>query len=412
MAQSSARPDRQPASRPAGFVAPPVSRDPRIDAFRGLALVMILIDHMPGNPWEAVTVRNIGFSDAAEAFFVMSGVAAGIAYSPAVDRWLHGEARLWDGMAPMWRRAWTLYCVQIVLTLAAIGMFSWAAGVFFRGEFREMHNLAAIYENTGAALIGLPIMTYQIGYVNILPTYIVLMIAAPFILMAGLRKPWWTLTAAVLLWGFAGANGWNLPNYPGNGVWFLGPLTWQLIFIIGLLIGIRHRQGKRLVPVSRGLFAVTLAFVLFAFAWRHIPDLGAFMNHKMAQLRDLGAPANFTSHNKPMLAAPRLLHILALAYVLSCLPVVTRLCAHPVADPLRLLGRHGLLVFGLGTVLSLAGQILLRVEADVVWLPWLLPVVGVLISYAAARLADALAGRKQPQKPIAVAQQMQPPKAA
>ena len=65
---------RRPTTR---SVSTPVrARDARIDAFRGLALIMILIDHMPGNPWEALTIRNIGFSDAAEAFFIMSGIAA------------------------------------------------------------------------------------------------------------------------------------------------------------------------------------------------------------------------------------------------------------------------------------------------------------------------------------------------
>ena len=82
MARSPARPEAQLIPIRQGLIAPSRPRDPRIDAFRGLALMMILIDHMPGNPWEEVTVRNIGFSDAAEAFFVMSGIAAGIAYSP------------------------------------------------------------------------------------------------------------------------------------------------------------------------------------------------------------------------------------------------------------------------------------------------------------------------------------------
>lgn len=393
MAHSPARPEAQLIPIRKGLAAPSRPRDPRIDAFRGLALMMILIDHMPGNPWEAYTVRNMGFSDAAEAFFVMSGIAAGIAYSPGVDRWMRGETRLWDAMAPMWRRAWTLYTVHILLTVVAIGMFSWSASVFYRSAFREMHNLPAIYENTGAAIIGLPLLGYQIGYVNILPSYIVLLIAAPVVLMAGLRAPGWTFAGALALWFMAGVMKWNFALHPGNGGWFLNPLTWQLIFVLGLLIGIRHRRDQRLVPVSWPLFAATLAFLVLACAWVHIPDLGAYMNNKMAQLGALGVPPNITTHDKTLLAMPRLLHILALVYVLSCLPFVTRLCAHPAAGPLRLMGGHGLLVFGLGTLLALVGQILMIVEPDVRWLPGILPMVGVLICYVAARLADALSVR-------------------
>ena len=393
MARSPLRPEAQLIPIRKGLVAPARPRDPRIDAFRGLALMMILIDHMPGNPWEQITVRNIGFSDAAEAFFVMSGIAAGIAYSPGIDRWMRGETRLWDAMAPMWRRAWTLYTVQILLTVAAIGMFSWSAGVFYRSAFREMHNLSAIYENTGAALIGLPLLGYQIGYVNILPSYIVLLIATPVALMAGLRAPGWTFAVAFVLWFVAGVTNVNFTLHPGNGGWFLNPLTWQLIFVLGLLIGIRHRRDQRLLPVSWPWFAAALSFLIFAFAWRHVPDLAQYMNNKMAQLGALGAPRNITTHNKTLLAMPRLLHILALVYVLSCLPVVTRMCAHPVAGPLRLMGGHGLLVFGLGTLLSLAGQILMVVEPAMNVLPWVLPIIGVLICYGAARVADAMSVR-------------------
>ena len=382
-----------------GLVAPSRPRDPRIDAFRGLALMMILIDHMPGNPWENITVRNIGFSDAAEAFFVMSGIAAGIAYSVGIERWLRGEVRLWDAMAPMWRRAWTLYIVQIVLTVAAIGLFAWAADVFYRAAFREMHNLSAIYDDTGPALIGLPLLGYQIGYVNILPSYIVLLLVTPAVLIAGLRAPGWTFAVALGLWFVAGVMKLNLPLYPNPGGWFLNPLTWQLIFVLGLLIGIRHRRDQRLVPVSWPLFGLALGFLILAFAWRHIPDLGAAMNHKMAQLGTLGAPRNITTHNKTLLALPRLLHILALVYVLSCLPIVTRLCAHPLAGPLRLMGGHGLLVFGLGTLLALAGQILMIVEPDVRWLPVVLPIAGVLICYIAARMADISSSRSRTTAP-------------
>ena len=43
-------------------------RDLRIDFFRGLALFMIIFDHIPGDPLSKLTSARIGFSDAAELF--------------------------------------------------------------------------------------------------------------------------------------------------------------------------------------------------------------------------------------------------------------------------------------------------------------------------------------------------------
>ena len=40
--------------------------DLRIDFFRGLALYMIVFDHIPGDPLSKLTYARIGFSDAAD----------------------------------------------------------------------------------------------------------------------------------------------------------------------------------------------------------------------------------------------------------------------------------------------------------------------------------------------------------
>ena len=48
-------------------------RDLRLDACRGLALWFIFIDHIPGNAFEWLTLRNYGFSDATEVFVFVSG---------------------------------------------------------------------------------------------------------------------------------------------------------------------------------------------------------------------------------------------------------------------------------------------------------------------------------------------------
>ena len=111
---------------------------------------------------------------------------------------------------------------------------------------------------------------------------------------------------------------------------------------------------------------------------------------------------------------PRFLHILALVYVISCLPSVTRLCGSAAMWPLRLLGRHGLLVFALGTMLALAGQILMDVEPAERWLAWTLPPAAITICAAAAWLRDrAAAGRPRRARPDRVAGQAgSPPRPA
>ena len=55
-------------------------RDLRADVFRGLALWFIFIDHVPGNRLGGFTLQNFALCDAAEAFVLLAGYAAGLAY--------------------------------------------------------------------------------------------------------------------------------------------------------------------------------------------------------------------------------------------------------------------------------------------------------------------------------------------
>ncbi len=64
----------------AGAQAVPVARvrDPRLDFFRGIAMFVILIAHVPGN-WLTLWIpARFGFSDATETFVFCSGMASAI----------------------------------------------------------------------------------------------------------------------------------------------------------------------------------------------------------------------------------------------------------------------------------------------------------------------------------------------
>lgn len=375
-------------SRPEPITHPPARRprDPRIDVFRGVLLLMIFIDHVPGNWFENITLRNFGFSDAAESFFVMSGMAAGLAYTGKLVAWR--ETGLWAGIAPMWKRAWVLYLTHIFLTIAGVAIFVVAAEAFGLDALLTKNNLRQIFENTGPAILGMVTLGHQIGYVNILPAYSVLLVAAPLAILAARRAPWLVLAASVALWFATGLFRLNIPAYPNSGGWFFNPFAWQLVFTVGLLTGIALRDGKRFVPKTRFLFWLAAGWLVFVLAWRYLPEFGPAMNHGMAWLGSHGLPFHITSHDKTFLPMLRLLHVLALVYVVSCLPIVTRLCAHGLAEPLRVIGRQGLLVFSAGALLSLAGQAVLAYYDGVAIVPWIYIPAGVVALWAIAWLGD------------------------
>ncbi|HZA29657.1 MAG TPA: OpgC domain-containing protein [Gammaproteobacteria bacterium] len=72
----------------------PLQRDARLDFFRGIALLIILINHIPFNELSLYTPSRFGLSDAAELFVFISGCAAAIAYQRSFMRFLVGTARV------------------------------------------------------------------------------------------------------------------------------------------------------------------------------------------------------------------------------------------------------------------------------------------------------------------------------
>jgi hypothetical protein len=95
---------------PAAAVAS--KRDPRIDVVRGVALLMIFVDHIPGNALGLATLRNFGFSDAAEVLVFLAGMSAMRAYGKAFER----DGTL-GGLSRVIRRWGCLYVFHVGLFL-------------------------------------------------------------------------------------------------------------------------------------------------------------------------------------------------------------------------------------------------------------------------------------------------------
>ena len=320
---------------------------------RGLALMMIFINHVPGTFFEHLTSRNFGFSDAAEAFVLLAGVSAALAYG----RSFAGKPKLIEitrATARPWKRAWTLYLVHIALSLAVLAVvaavmrFGGSPGMILRDNFR------AILEDPLGTYVGLPLMLHQFGYVNILPLYVVLLLSAPAMLWLGQRRPGLLLAGSVALWIFAGLTRINFPSYPTPYGWFLNPLSWQLLFVIGILTGLSLKEGRRFVPAHPRLISLAAGFALVALLWVKIPLVGALGRDLLDRLHDLGLPGLFTQFNKGYLELPRLAHVLALAYLASALPALSRFASSHAAAALTVMGRQALPVFALGTFLSFA----------------------------------------------------------
>jgi hypothetical protein len=85
-------------------------RDLRLDLFRGVALFLIFVDHIPGNVLSHFTIQSVGFSDAAEIFIYISGYTAALVYGR-----LMLERGRFIATVKILHRVWLLYVAHIFI---------------------------------------------------------------------------------------------------------------------------------------------------------------------------------------------------------------------------------------------------------------------------------------------------------
>ena len=352
-------------------MAAPAKRIDGIDFWRGFALLTIFIDHVPENVFQHVTQQNFGFSDAAELFVFLSGVSVALAYG---TRFFDGETV--GAVRAVLRRAFTLYWVQIVISLLIIAIFVGAAALWKENDLLEDADVVVSNPlQTTAAILAL---LHQLENANILPLYIALLLMTPLLLALARRDDRLMLAASAGIYLAARAFSLNLPTWPVEGTWWFNPIAWQLIFAIGIFAGRRLKRGG--IAYDARLFAACLAIVAIAAVVR--TDALGYGSGLWQDVRDV------LDCGKTNLGFARLVHFLALAYVVYHSGLTGLMRRTRAFLPLCLIGHYGLPVFATGTVLSAMAELVeTRSEALSHQVAFGAAIVlgGILIHYLVAR---------------------------
>ncbi|MBT9299704.1 OpgC family protein [Pseudomonas sp. TAE6080] len=334
-------------------------RDPRIDFFRGLALIFIFWDHVPHNPLGQITLRNFGFSDAAEVFVFLAGYASVLAYSKVLQR-----EGYWMACLKILRRAWVLYVVHIFLLAMLMGIVFFANSKVETRDLVQEMGLTHFITNPQQALTDELLLRFKPNLMDPLPLYIVLLLGLPLALPVLVRKPLAVVAVSLTVYLLAPRLGWNLAAI-ADGVWYFNPVTWQLLFVLGGAAAIHASQPRP--PETRPLhhqplFLAAAAYVLLAgiitlsWRWPEIHD-----SVMPAVLSNLLYPISKTD-----LSPVRLLHFLALAYVTAKLLPGRGWTQNWLARQSCRMGRYSLEVFCLGVLLAPLAD-MLNAQVDDAW---------------------------------------------
>lgn len=321
-----------------------------IDVIRGYCLVNIYINHIAGGVLQRFSPSNFGLSDSADLFVFLSGASTFLAF---------GGLEFFDSVRALWRRALKLYGCNILLivgTVAVLGALAWLAGPAIRFHRPELNALLASPWPPAAWHV----LTLQqsVGFSDVLRLYVGLFVAAPLFLWLAVRRWWWALPPALLVWIVAGH--FRLVGHDSltGAPLMMNFLPWTLTFVSGMALAAAMAQGVR-PPRSPWLIGAALTLVLGYVALLYVlpywPDAQAWV--------DTRNDSFWLGGSKSLMSPLRVLHLSALAYlfvVFSDAPVLRLVHQAGPRSFLVVLGRRSLRVFVTGAVLSVAASELLH----------------------------------------------------
>ncbi len=358
----------------------PVSteRDLRLDLFRGLALWLIFLDHIPSNAVSWITIRNYGFSDATEIFVFISGYTAAFVYGRAMEQ--HGFV---VSSARVLKRAWQIYVAHVFLFAIYLAEIAYVAHSFDNPLYTEEMGMLDFLKNPDITILQALLLKFKPVNMDVLPLYIVLLAWFPPVLWLLRRAPSTALIASATFYSLTWWFDWNIPAWP-KGTWLFNPFAWQMLFVFGAWCALGGAQ--RLSRWINSRVVVTLAAFYLAFAFTiamtwYFPRFAVYVPKIVGEM--------IYPIDKTNLDVLRILHFLSLAVItVWFVPRDWPVLKSRVFWPAIVCGQHSLETFCLGVFLSFAGHFLFTEISNQLPMQVAVSLAGIVIMVAVAALVS------------------------
>ncbi len=375
----------------------PVERDLRLDLFRGIGLWMIFLDHIPHDVVSWLTLRNYGFSDAAEFFVFISGYLVGWIYAPIIRGGLFLAA-----VKRLWKRVAQMYVAHIMLFLIFTAQIARTARRFDNPLYENELNVFNFLQHPDVLIGQALTLRYKPVNLDVLPLYITLVFAAPFIMWCLVRRPNLTLLGSIVFFILSRWFDWNIASYPPGTTWYFNPFCWQLLFVFAAWCGSGEIAKYAKWVWSKTALTIAAAWILFAFvivmSW-HSAFLDSLIPKWMIKA--------IYPIDKTDLDMLRFTHFLALATFVTLL--ISRKWK-PLNSiwlrPMILCGQHSLPIFCISVLLSFSAHWILTQYTKGAWEQLAVSAAGILIMVVIAWFLNRAA--KVPDLFVRVTESSQP----
>lgn len=236
-------------------------RSIEVDFFRGIVLIVIVLDHIPGSALSHLMLHAYALCDSAEVFVFLGGYASAAAYTAVLERLGPVAAKL-----RFVKRCWEIY--RAYLLTAVLTLLSGALLTAFHLN-HPMAELTGWPPFSSAPLheaVDIALLRRQPYLSSVLPMYVFFALCVPFVVPLARRSSWKALALSVAIWAAARPLA-ALLSIDDVGDWAFNPFAWQLMFVFGIVtrvqpVGERFHATRTARWLTRAAIVAVLAFAV------------------------------------------------------------------------------------------------------------------------------------------------------
>ena len=308
-------------------------RDNRIDVIRGLAILLITVNHTYPSQSFAIERGNyqIGtgfFFNGADIFVAFSGLVCGLVYKKIIF-----EQGLSTGIKRGFSRSIQLFIFNAL---------SFACASLIILLFKELGSVAPVhgFDSFLAAAKGTIFLYDPIPYFNILNFYIVLLLILPLFVFVQAQSIIPIIVSAMVYAAYelailAGVS------FQESSPFFVSPVAWQFMFFGGVTIGMNYQRIRSNTPPLRSAIGFIMLYLFVTYFMREY----GWIVHRLSGKFELGIL--------------RIVDLILVCYVIDRLVEPSVRITTPVLQRISSIGSNSLFSFATSLVVCYLGSNLL-----------------------------------------------------
>jgi hypothetical protein len=236
-------------------------RSVEVDFFRGVVLIVIVLDHIPGSTLSHLMLHAYALCDSAEVFVFLGGYASAAAYTAVLAH--RGESA---ATMRFIKRCWEIYRAYLLTAMLTLVSGATLAMLNLNHPMVELTGWPPFALQPWREAFDIALLRRQPYLSSVLPMYVIFALFVPIAVPLARRSASLALGISVAIWAAAVPLA-ALFSIDDVADWAFNPFAWQLMFVFGMVcrlqpISERFHQSQTAQWLTRGAVIAVLAFAI------------------------------------------------------------------------------------------------------------------------------------------------------